>query len=371
MKIAIIGQKGIPTLFGGIERHVEELSCCLAEKTDSAGFLYQVFVYARSYYTPKIIKKYKKVNIVHLPSIKTKHLDAITHVFLSTWHAILKLKPDVIHYHGVGPALCIWIPKLFTPQTKIVFTFHCQDYFHQKWGIFAKLFLKIGEMIGCYLADEIIPVSIELEEYIERKYNKSVNFIPHGVNREENISAKSIKRWGLKKNNYILVVSRLIRHKGIHYLIKAYQNIDTEKKLVIVGPSFYTQDYENELKDMAKDNPNIIFLGAQQGDILNELYSNAYVFVNPSEQEGLPLAVMEAASFGRPLLLSKIQSHQDMFEDLPFFFRTKSVKDLEDKLKLILNNSNSAYQRAKEIKKYCIENYNWNKTVEKIALRYA
>ena len=370
MKIVMIGQKGIPTLFGGIERHVEELSCHLAQKKDIENKPYDVFVYVRSYYTPKIIKKYKKVNIIHLPNIRTKHLDAISHVFLSSFHAIFKIKPDVIHYHGVGPALCIWIPKIFSPKTKVVFTFHCQDYFHQKWGRFARLSLKIGEMIGCYLADEIIPISIELEEYIERKYNKIAKFIPHGVNRKKNVSAKLIKRWGLKKNNYILVVSRLIRHKGIHYLIKAYQKIDTEKKLVIVGPSFYTQDYENELKNMAKDNPNILFLGAQQGDILNELYSNSCVFVNPSEQEGLPLAVMEAASFGRPLLLSKIQSHQDMFEDLPFFFRAKSIKDLEDKLKLILNNSYSVYQKAKKIKKYCIENYNWNEVVEKITLRY-
>jgi len=370
MKIAMIGQKGIPALFGGIERHVEEVSCCLVKKMDLTGSLYQVFVYARSYYTPKTVKKHKKVNVIHLPSIRTKHLDTITHVFLASWHAVFKLKPDVIHYHGVGPALCLWIPKLFSPQTKVIFTFHCQDYFHQKWGKFAQLSLKAGEMIGCYLADEIIPVSVELEKYIKIKYNQSVKFIPHGVNREKNIPAKSIKRWGLKKNNYILAVSRLIRHKGLHYLIKANKKIDTEKKLVIVGPAFYTQDYEKELKKIAKDNPKILFLGAQQGKILKELFSNAYVFVNPSEQEGLSLAVMEAGSFGNSLILSKIQSHQDMFGNLPFFFKNKSVKDLKNKLRLILDNSSSSYQRGVKIQKYCKQNYNWNEVVEKITLKY-
>ena len=169
MKIVMIGQKGIPALFGGVERHVEEVSYRLAEKKN-----YQVFVYTRSYYTPKKIKIYKKVKLINLPSITTKHLDAISHVFFSTLHAIFKVKPDVIHYHGVGPALCLWIPKLLNPRIKIVFTFHCRDYFHKKWNGFARLALKLGEIIGCYLADEIIAVSLEIQKYVKDNYKKEV-----------------------------------------------------------------------------------------------------------------------------------------------------------------------------------------------------
>ncbi len=365
MKITMIGQKGIPTLFGGIERHVEEISCHLAKKNDN-----QVFVYARNYYTPKRIKKYKKVNIIHLPLLRTKHLDAISHVFLSSWHAIFKIKPDVIHYHGVGPALCIWIPKIFSPKTKVIFTFHCRDYFHKKWGGFAQLSLKLGEIIGCYLADEIIPVSLELEKYIEKKYNKKTSFIPHGIKKEKCVSDEYIKKWGLEKNNYILAVSRLIRHKGLHYLIKAYEGIKTDKKLVIVGPSFHTEDYEKELKELSKNNPNIIFLGTQQGEILKSLYSNAYVFVNPSEQEGLPLTVLESASFGIPLLLSDIDIHRKMLNNLSFLFKDKDIASLKKNLKFILDNPQIALNKAKEIKSYAWRNYNWDSVVEKIVLKY-
>jgi glycosyltransferase involved in cell wall biosynthesis len=366
MKVVMIGQKGIPTLFGGIERHVEEIACRLAQKKDC-----QVFVYARSYYTPKKIKKYKKVNIVHLPSLRTKHLDAISHVFLASWHAIFKIKADVIHYHGVGPALCLWIPKLFSPKSKVIFTFHCRDYFHQKWGIIAQLSLKAGELIGCLLADQVIPVSLELQEYISKKYGRQTHFIPHGVNQEKYVPSKIIKKWGLEKDNYILVVSRLIRHKGIHYLIKAYQKIQTEKKLVIVGPSFYTQDYEKKLKKLAQGNPKILFLGARQGKALKELFSNAYLFVNPSEQEGLPLTVLEAASFGQLLLLSDIDVHQKMFKDLPFFFKNKNIEDLRKNLEFLLKNPKLTRQRAKKTKKYSWQKYNWDRVVEKIILKYA
>ena len=139
MKIAMIGQKGIPTLFGGIERHVEKISCSLARKKNR-----EVFIYARSYYTPKKIKKFKGVNVIHLPSIQTKHLDTISNVFFASWRAIFKIKADVIHYHGIGPTLCLWIPKLFSPKTKVVFTFHCRDYFHKKWGWLARFALRFG-----------------------------------------------------------------------------------------------------------------------------------------------------------------------------------------------------------------------------------
>jgi len=366
MKIAMIGQKGIPTLFGGVERHVEEISCRLARKKD-----YSVFVYTRGYYTPRDIKEYRGVNLIHVLSLKTKHLDAISHALFSTFHAMFKLKADVIHFHGVGPALCLWIPKLFYPQTKVVFTFHCQDYYHQKWGSFARFSLKLGEIIGCRFADEVIPVSKELENYVKKSYRRRSKFIPHGINPEEQRSDNLIKQWELSKNSYVLTVSRLIPHKGIHYLLKAYSQIKTDKKLVIVGPSFYTKDYEEKLKKMAKADKRVIFLGSQYGEVLKQLYSNAFVFVNPSEQEGLPLVVLEAASFGKPLLLSGIPIHKTVFEDLPFFFRNKSPKNLKDNLEALLNNPQLAYQRARKIKSYSIKNYNWDRTVENITLKYA
>lgn len=365
MKIAMIGQKGIPTLFGGIERHVEEVSLRLAEIKDC-----EIFVYTRAYYTPKKIKTYKKINLVHLPSLNTKHLDAISHTFLASWHAVFKIKADVIHYHGIGPTLNMWIPKIFRPRAKLVFTFHCRDYFHKKWGIFARFALRIGEMMGCYLADEIIPVSLDIERYIEDKYSRKTKFIPHGINQSSNVPAELIKKWGLEKDNYLLAVSRLIAHKGIHYLIKAYQQIKTDKKLVIVGPDFYTKDYENELKQIAGDNSQILFLGAQQGKTLNELYSNAYLFVGPSEQEGMPLAVLEAGSFGLPLLLSDIKPHKQMFEGLPFLFNNKDIEDLKQKLESILKNPQLVSQRGLEIKEYTKKADSWDSIVEKIALRY-
>ncbi len=365
MKIAMIGQKGIPTLFGGIERHVEEISLRMAKKPDL-----RVFVYARKYYTPKSLKTYKRIKIIRLFSIPTKHLDAITHTFFACLHVSFKLKPEVVHFHGIGPALLIWLPKLLRPSTKVVFTYHCQDYFHQKWNWFARFSLKLGEMAGCFFADQIIAVSKQLREYIYDNYQRQAQLIPHGVNHYDSIGSKIIHKWGLEENGYILAVSRLIKHKGLHYLIKAYQELNTDKKLVIVGPAFFTLGYEKQLKKMAGNNPKILFLGAQSGKTIQELYANAYLFINPSEQEGLPLVVLEAGGFGLPLLLSDIQVHKEMFADLPYFFKNKDWQDLKRQLKHILKLKSNLKSRSELVKNYSRKRYNWDSVVENILLVY-
>ncbi len=364
MKIAMIGQKGIPATFGGVERHVEEISYRLAQQG------YSVYVYSRPYYTPKSKVMYRKVNIVSIPTLRTKHLDAISHTFLATWHAMLFLKADVIHYHAIGPALCSWIPKFFTPHIKVVFTFHSRDYFHQKWGILARLFLMLGEKVGCLCADQILAVSEDIQQYIKKTYNKPSAFIPHGSTKERYLSPVKIKKWGLKRDSYVLVVSRLIPHKGIHYIVKAFQRLKTNKKLAIAGSGFHTDSYEESLKAMVKDDKRIMFLGNVQGRALKELYSNAFLLVHPSEQEGFPLVVLEAASFGKALLLSNIPEHKKIFAQLPFFFRNKNVSDLRNQLQAALKNSKLVKQKGRSIREYSLANYDWEKSCRTIISSY-
>ena len=365
MKIAMIGQKGIPATFGGVERHVEEISVRLAKNKG-----YQVFVYARYYYTAKKNRQYKKVQIIHQRSIKTKHLDTISNTLFSTLHAIIKLKPDVIHYHGIGPALCLWIPKILSPRTKVIFTFHCRDYFHQKWGRIAQWSLKLGEIIGCHFADQILVVSDELKKYVREKYHINSTLVPHGANIEKYLAPKIIKKWGLKKDNYVLVVSRLIPHKGVHYVLKAFQNLATDKKLVIAGAGFYTDNYEKKLKAIAGQDSQYLFLGNQKAPALKELYSNAFLLIHASEQEGLPLVVLEAASFGKAMLLSDIVEHKSMFNQLPFFFESKNIADLRYQLKAILKKSYLVKQKGQKIKQYSLKHYSWDKTVKNIIACY-
>jgi glycosyltransferase involved in cell wall biosynthesis len=229
MRIVMLGQKGIPAREGGVERHVEELAARLV------ALGHAVTVYVRMPYVPRTMRTHRGVRLVHLPTVRTKHLEAIIHSFLATLH-VLATKPDVVHYHGVGPAALLWIPRMFLHRTKVVFTFHCQDYHHQKWNFLARLFLRAGEYIGVRCADEVITVSKTLTRYVATAYLRRATYIPNGVVKtRSHESRKTLRRFGLRPRQYVLAVARLVRHKGIHELIAASTRLATTHDLVIAG----------------------------------------------------------------------------------------------------------------------------------------
>jgi glycosyltransferase involved in cell wall biosynthesis len=369
MKIAFIGQKGIPAISGGVEKHVEEIAIRMAEQG------HEVFVYVRDNYTDKNLKKYKKVNLIHLPSIPTKHLDAISHTFFSSVHALF-CKYDIIHYHAIGPNLMNWIVKVFKPGTALVSTFHCQDYFHQKWGFVARMSLRFGEYMTCKIPDKTICVSKSLSDLAKEKYNSSSVVIPNGAEVAFEKSQEALSEWGLKEKKYILSVGRLIKHKGVHYLIEAFKKLeDTSKlpnnfKLVIVGEGFHTDDYVKYLKTISEGRENIVFTGKQSGKTLAQLFSHATLFVQPSEAEGLSIALLEAMGYGLAPLVSDIKENLEPIGECGFSFKSKNVNDLADKLAYVLNRPNEARSAGMCARGRIETEYGWDSITKRILETY-
>lgn len=353
MKIYFIGQKGIPAIYGGVEKHVEELATRLVK----VG--HEVFVYTRPNYTAKNLKKYRGVNLISLPTIATKRLDAITHTFRACLN-LAKREADIIHFHSIGPSSLIWLVKLLKPGAPVIFTFHTKCYEHKKWDALAKLCLKIGETIACRLADKVIAISPSLSEYVLAKHKISVAYIPNGVSLPKIIKTESIKKLGLKKDNYILTVTRLVGHKGVQYLIAAYKNLKTNKKLVIVGDGVYTDDYVKELKMASQGDKNIIFTGNQTGSELAELFSNAYLFVQPSESEGLSIALLEAMAYKNCCLVSDIEENKNAIGQAGFTFKNKNVNSLKQKLACLLKNKPLVAKTGALAQKRARRQYDWN-----------
>jgi len=349
--------------FGGIEKHVERLSVGLAKRG------HKVFVYTRPWYTPALKKKYQGVNLISLKSIQTKHFDAISHTFAATMD-VMRKNFDIVHYHGVGPALLAWIPKLFKPKTKVIITFHCIDRKHQKWGALARFFLYLGEWMAVKFAHDTITVSKTLQHYCKEQFGAKTLYIPNGVDASCACKADIIKnKFGLEKDSYILFMSRLIKHKGLHYLIEAYNGLKTNKKLVIAGDGSYTDSYVKEIKKLANHNPNIIFTGNVAGasKLWCELFSNAYLFVHPSESEGLPIVVLEAMSFGRGVLASSIQENLELVgAGHGFVFENKNISDLKDKIKYLIENPSLVKEVGTEARDFVLENYNWQDIVDSV-----
>lgn len=363
MKIYFIGQKGIPAILGGIEKHVEELSTRLADLG------HEVFVYTRPHYSDSGLKKHRKVNLISLPGVYTKHLDTITHVFRACLD-VARRDADIIHFHSIGPSSLIWLVRLLKPGVPIVATFHSKCYLHKKWNFFARAYLRLSEFLICLLPDVTISVSKSLARYAEEKYGAHTKYIPNGVGRPRAFSAGEIRKWDLKKGNYILSVSRLVSHKGIGCLIRAYNKIKTNKKLVIVGDGSFTDDYVKELKLLAKNNKNIIFTGAQSGRVLTELFSSAYLFVQPSESEGLSIALLEAMSYKLPVLVSDIPENLEASGNAGFSFKNKSVASLKNKLYYVLKNKRLAEKKAVAGHKRVKEFYNWDNIVREVVKVY-
>ena len=351
MKIAFIGQKGIPSTGGGVEKHVEELAVSLAAKGHS------VLAYTRPHYTDKYLRTYRGVSLVSLPSISLKNLDAISHTFFAIID-LIKRDIDIIHFHGIGPSSLLLLARIVKPRARIIGTFHCQDYYHKKWSWFARTYLKFGEWILCTKADTTIAVSHSLAHYADLTYGKSVTYIPNGVYSSDFLEAKEITKWGLQKGNYILAVSRLISHKGLHHLIKAFRSVETDKKLVIVGDGSYTDMYVDELHDLAASDNRVIMTGAQTGVALQELFSNAFLFVQPSESEGLSIALLEAMSFACPVLVSDIPENLEAAGNAGSSFICNNVDDLSRKLQELVTSDQLAAMGSAGQERVAKE-YNW------------
>ena len=335
MRIAILGSKGIPTTSGGVERHVEELSLRLVRD----GFFVDVF--GRKSYSIPSESLYKGVRVFGYPSIPTKNLDAITSTFLSVLRVIFGCY-DIVHFHGIGPASLSWMVRLFRPDIKVVATFHSRDYEHEKWGLFAKLYFYLGEWITCRVPHKTIAISHSLGDYVWKQYKKNVVYIPNGCSVSALKSQEILKKLSLRPQKYILTVSRLVRHKGVHVLIQAFEEMQKQSsrfadwKLVIVGDASHTQEYVEEVKKLARNNPNVLIVGERKGKELRELFSHAYLFVQPSSSEGLSIALLEAMGYGTATLVSDIPENREAIQWAGRTFRSGDIEHLKEKLSFLL-----------------------------------
>ena len=359
MKIALIGHKVVPSRRGGIENVLTTLCPLLVEMG------HEVTCYNRSsdkveneYVGTVRNKMYKGVKIKNAWTLNVRGFAAMIASFTAAIAASF-CDYDVIHFHAEGPCAALWIPKLF--GKKCVATVHGLDWQREKWGKgFASRYIKFGEKVLAKFADEVIVLSQTAYDYFKETYGRKTTIIHNGISRPERKDAQIItEKYGLEKDEYISVVSRLTAEKGIHYLIDAYGKITTDKKLVIAGDTSDTDDYVKSLKEKAAANPNIIFTGFVSGDTLREIYSNAYINVLPSDLEGMSLCLLESLAYRNALLCSDIAENTSVAEDRAMYFKKGNIDDLADKLQALCDSSELVESLREGVDEFILSKYSW------------
>ena len=357
-RIAMIGHKFIPSRDGGVEVVVSNLAPHLAK------IGYDVTCYNRTNQEFKKMRKsaplpreYRDVHLVWTPTIDRRGLAAMSSSIIATVMASFR-RFDIIHFHTEGPCVLCWLPKLL--GKKVVVTVHGLDHQRQKWGKFASAYIMLGEKMAARHANSIIVLSKGVQEYFRERYGRETVMIPNGIDPAQNRPAAEItNRFGLHTRDYILFLGRLVPEKGIHYLIEAYRKLSTDKKLVIVGGTSDTDDYVKRLHDMAGGNPSVIFTGFQQGLVLEELYSNAYLYVLPSDLEGMPLTLLEAMNYGCCCVTSDIGECADVMNGCGVTFPRGNTEALREALQDLCDHPEKAETLRIAAKKTVSSKYTW------------
>lgn len=369
--VCMLGHKRIPSREGGVELVVEELATRIVKK----GFSVTCFnrkghhVSGNSFDNNEVNNhEYKAIKLKTVFAIDFKGLAAITSSLFGSVKATIG-KYDIIHYHAEGPCLFMWIPKLF--GKKCVATIHGLDHQRAKWGRLARFCILLGEKVAVKYADEIIVLSNSARDYFKETYNRDTVVIPNGVNSVEVIPANIIKtKYNLEKDSYILYLGRIVPEKGISYLLDAFSKVQTQKKLVIAGGPSDSEDFFNYVRSRGTSDKRVIFTGFVQGQELAELYSNAYVYVLPSDLEGMPLSLLEAMSYGNCCLTSDIAECTEVTEDKAFYFKKSNVQELQDKLQYLCNHNEVVMQYKNKASEFICNKYNWDSITEETLRLY-
>lgn len=369
MRIAMIGHKRYGSREGGVEVVVAEL----ARRMAALG--HEVTCYDRSgadVMTGDAADCHERsvdgVRVVPVRTVDKKGLAALSSSYFATLAAI-KDGPDVIHYHAEGP--CVPLPLAKRAGIRTVATIHGLDWQRAKWGRLASTYIKMGEKAAATKADGLIVLSKSAQSYFEDAYGRTATFIPNGIEKKRSRPANQIKdKWGLDEGSYLLYLGRLVPEKRPELLIEAFKKLDTDKRLVIAGGGSDTSEYEASLREAAQGGPRVLFTGFVNGEPLEELYSNCYAYVLPSDVEGMPMSLLEAMAYGCSCVTSDIPECADVLAGNGVTFEKGSVDSLRAALQGLLADGDRGRVLGAAAKSHVEKAYNWDSVVERTLAVY-
>ena len=356
----MIGQKGVPATHGGVERHVEELGARLV------ALGHEVTVFTRPNYTDRALTEHRGMRLVSLPTVGTKHLDAVVHSMLATL-ACWGGDYDIVHYHAIGP--CLASPLARLRGCRVVATIHGQDWRRGKWGRVASTILRVSEWMALHVPQATICVSQSLAQRYEHETGRAVHYIPNGISIDSGDDVGVLDEFGLSHGAYVLFAGRLVSEKGAHYLVDAHARAGIAIPLVIAGDSSHSDEYADALRERAGG--NVLFTGYQYGARLAALFRHAALFVLPSDLEGLPIVLLEAVAYGVPVLASDIPPNLEVLGEHGRYFRAGNREALGCAMSECLQDLTLMRERALALSEQALRDYDWDRVALETSALYA
>lgn len=356
---AVTGLRGIPGVMGGVETHCEELMPRLAAR----GI--DVTVFRRGRYVSDGRRKWHGVKLADIPSPKRRSFETIVHTLRAVWRAKWT-GADLVHIHAVGPGLAVPMAKLL--GLKVVFTHHGFDYDRAKWGTAAKAMLRLGERFAARWSDEVIVISHGIDKAMREKHGRTdCHLIPNGAPPPRRLEparqAELLAKFGLETGKYFFSACRYVPEKRLHDLVEAYAEAGCrETKLVLAGAADFENEYSVGLRRKAK-RAGVTQTGFVRGELLWALWGGAKAFFLPSSHEGLPVALLEAMSYGIPSWASDIEANREVGLDGERYFRVGDLDFLREKMRAL---DGQEMERVA----YEMEEYDWERIADATAEVY-
>jgi glycosyltransferase involved in cell wall biosynthesis len=351
MKIAILGTRGVPANYGGFETCAEELSVGLVKKG------HEVVVYCRKGNSD--LSEYKGVKLISLPRINNKYLDTFCSVIVQIFHSLF-IKTDIVMVFGLTGTAFLWLPRL--QRKKVIINVDGLEWKRKKFNWIAKKYLKTMERLAGYIAHGLVTDSQAIKDYYKKKYNRSSTFIAYGAYINNSVKPEIIKEYNLKKDEYLFIASRLEPENNADITVKAFEGVQTNKKLVIAGAANYKSAFIKELQK-TKD-PRIMFTGGIYKPYhIEELHCNCYAYVHGNEVGGTNPALLKALGYGNCVLALDVPYNREVIADAGVLYK-KSVADLREKMQNIIDNPDMVKKYRKRAQERITAEYTWEKIIK-------
>jgi len=358
LRIVAFGIRALPPVegCGGAETFAEELYTRLSSRG------HEVTVYCRKRFgeNKRYPSRYRNLHLIYLPTLRKMGFDTLFHSFLCTLHIVFFDTGDVVHIHNAGNSLFIPLLRLF--RKKCFVSIDGIDWKRTRWSWYAKLYLKAASLFALRVSNRVIVDNRIVQEYYKNKYNIELDYLPYGANITKTSTKTALSKYDLEQNKYILFIGRFSIEKGVHYLIEAFERIDTNMKLVLVGDDLFNHDWVKKLKS-TKDH-RIVFTGFLYGSAVDELIQHCYFYVQPSDVEGLSPVILRVMGSGKCVLASDIPENRIIVEQNGFLFKKGDTDSLKDEIKKLLIDSRLIQNAGSKSREYVEHNYSWDRVAE-------